>query len=191
MTNSAVPAYNATVAELIAGAALNDLGPGQPDALQRGRLASLTPEAILAPFSIRDARQAQACLAGLWLLYDFLDESHTISQSLHTVDGSYWHGIMHRREPDYENAKYWFHRVPAHSIHEELTAAASELAASDADPRTRFLSQPRWDAFAFVDLCRAVRGSGTASEQLCRQIQKLEWEFLFAHCWRQAGGDSW
>ena len=68
---------------------------------------------------------AEGCLAGLWLLYDFLDESHTISQSLDTLEGSYWHGIMHRREPDYENAKYWFRRVPVHPIHAELAAGGA------------------------------------------------------------------
>ena len=51
---------------------------------------------------------AQACLAGLWLYHDFLDESHSISQEIATSTGSFWHGIMHRREPDPSNAKYWF-----------------------------------------------------------------------------------
>ena len=44
---------------------------------------------------------AACCLCGLWLLHDFLDESHSLSQEITTDTGSYWHGIMHRREPDY------------------------------------------------------------------------------------------
>ena len=59
----------------------------------------------------RHRELARACLAGLWLYHDFLDEAHRISQSLHGREGSYWHGIMHRREGDFANAKYWFHRV--------------------------------------------------------------------------------
>ena len=48
---------------------------------------------------------ASACLAGLWLYHDYLDESHAVSQSIHTPAGSYWHGLMHRREPDFANPK--------------------------------------------------------------------------------------
>ena len=51
---------------------------------------------------------AACCLAGVWLLHDYLDESHTISQRIDTPSGSFWHGIMHRREGDFSNAKYWF-----------------------------------------------------------------------------------
>lgn len=59
------------------------------------------------------------CLeAGLLLLHDFDDESHTISQSLEDKDplgtANYWHGIMHRREPDASNAAWWFRRIGRH-----------------------------------------------------------------------------
>ena len=59
---------------------------------------------------------AAACLAGLWLHHNFLDESHTLSQDIDTTTGSYWHAIMHRREGDYGNAKYWLHRVGASDV---------------------------------------------------------------------------
>lgn len=49
--------------------------------------------------------------AGLLLWNGDLDASHTISQHIEDITGSYWHGIMHRMEPDYSNAKYWFRKV--------------------------------------------------------------------------------
>lgn len=55
-----------------------------------------------------------ALRAALWLYVDELDRSHSISQGIGDATGSFWHGIMHRREGDFGNAHYWFHRVGAH-----------------------------------------------------------------------------
>jgi hypothetical protein len=49
--------------------------------------------------------------AGIWLYVDDLERSHLISQNIHTSEGSYWHGVMHRREGDFSNAKYWFRQA--------------------------------------------------------------------------------
>ncbi len=49
--------------------------------------------------------------AGLWLYVDDLTRSHNISQSIESQAGSLWHGIMHRREGDFWNSKYWFRKA--------------------------------------------------------------------------------
>lgn len=54
--------------------------------------------------------------AGLWLYVDDLDRSHTVSQSIETKTGSYWHGIMHRREGDFSNSRYWHNRAAGHPL---------------------------------------------------------------------------
>src|SRR5262245_21358275 len=92
----------ALLAGLLSPLPLMPLGPGKPDPSMRPKLAAV--ERDLSP----------ACRAGLWLAFDFLDESHSISQELNTVEGSYWHALMHRRELDYWNSKYWFRRVGEH-----------------------------------------------------------------------------
>src|SRR5262245_27691672 len=60
-------------------------------------------------FSAR--RAPEAALSGLWLYFSCFDESHSISQDIPTAEGGYWHGMLHRQEPDPGNAAYWFRRV--------------------------------------------------------------------------------
>lgn len=49
---------------------------------------------------------AVAIRAGLHLWNDDLAASHALSQHLAGPTGSYWHGLMHRREGDLDNAAY-------------------------------------------------------------------------------------
>src|SRR4051812_10151891 len=52
------------------------------------------------------------CLnAALWILADNLHESHTICQNIPTIHGSAWHALLHRREADFSNSKYWWRRA--------------------------------------------------------------------------------
>jgi hypothetical protein len=169
---------------------LPELGPGSPNHSVRPQLASLTVEQIFRGEKIVHLDAARCCLSALWLWHDFLDESHTISQEIHTIDGSYWHGIMHRREPDYSNAKYWFHRVPRHPLFDPLAIAVRELAAkSQLDEPAKYLAtQTTCDPFRFVDLCEAIARGRSKSEQLAREVARLEWQMLFDYCFREAIG---
>jgi hypothetical protein len=165
---------------------LSSLGPGRPNEEGREQLRGLTTERLFAPQRIRDEDMAAACLAGLWLLHDCLDESHTLSQELYTAEGSYWHAILHRREPDPWNSKYWFRRVGDHPIYPELCAEAVKLAADTSCPS--LLAERKWDAAAFVDLCAKHADPDTAAHDFCRRVQRAEWDLLFEHCYRRAVG---
>jgi hypothetical protein len=178
--------YVPVIAELLCEPRLPPLDAGAPNCAVRPRLEALASDNAFAPYRIRDRSMADACRAGLWLYHNFLDESHKISQELHTPTGSYWHALMHRREPDFSNAKYWFRRVGTHPIYELLRQTAAELAVN-APPSAAFLrTQSAWDPFAFVDLCAAALAGRAPCAELCRQIQKCEWELLFDWCYRQA-----
>ena len=182
-------AYGPAVADLLAGPRLPALGPGSPVRAAEPLLRSFDPATAIP--GLRDRAMGQACLAGLWLYHDFLDESHSISQELSGPTGSYWHGIMHRREPDAGNSKYWFRQVGTHPVFAQLAKDADELGAqSEAGPEAAFLRGGRaWDPFSFIDLCEAHRGTGDAAEMLCRRVQLREWELLFDWCYRKAVGE--
>ena len=101
-----------------------------------------------------------------------------ISQDIGTVEGSFWHGILHRQEPDPDNAKYWFRRVGEHPIFSKLRDAAIELG---------FAAKQIWDPFAFIDYCEAARRKpGSREEQTAMAIQLAEWQLLFDYCARPA-----
>jgi hypothetical protein len=183
-------AYPPVVASLLDRTGANELRVGAPDESCRAGIAALAPESLVEPDKPADRQMALACLAGLWLAHGFLDESHRISQDIETTTGSFWHGIMHRREGDFENAKYWFRRVGQHSIFDELRREAARLARDVGNvPEAAYLvDQTEWDPFKFVDLCRRAIDGPVALRTLCMKIQKREWELLFAYCYEKAKG---
>ncbi len=181
--------YGAAFAALLSPDRLNLLDAGRPDKDYLPQLEALLEPAAFAPHAVRDENMATACRAAMYLYHDFLDESHALSQDLHTPEGSYWHGILHRREPDFDNAKYWFRKVGTHPIFGPLRDEAARLAAAKPDTAAGFLiDQPQWDPLAFVDLCEAVLAERAGYMHLCQLIQRREWELLFDHCYRAATG---
>ncbi len=87
--------------------------------------------------------------AGLWLYVDDLERSHQVSQNLQGPVGAYWHGIMHRREGDFSNAKYWFRRAHGMTL--------------------------SFDALEFVDRVAAAQGENPAE---LLDLQRSEWAEL-------------
>jgi hypothetical protein len=171
--------YGSAIAALLNPPRLADLGPGKPNRAVGEVLARFDPLADLGK-PVREPEMARACLAGLWLYHDFLDESHAVSQDLPSAEGSYWHAVMHRREPDASNAGYWFRRVGRHPIFEPLARSARGLGLKLPGP---------WDPFAFIEQCEQHRGDGSGEEQLLRRVQMIEWELLFDWCYHRAVGE--
>ena len=151
-------------------------------------LRAMTDQTLSQNRRVRMPHDAQALHAGLWLLFDYFTESHDIAQTLATPSGSYWHAILHRREPDPSNAKYWFQRVGEHPVYPELLDDAREIAAA-AGPAGKALLDPlqqmkAWDGAWFVDRCSA--GGDAATVGVLLQIQRREWQLLFDGSFRKA-----
>lgn len=129
------------------------------------------------------ARASEAALSGLWLYFSCLEESHQLSQEISTPEGSFWHGIMHRQEPDAGNAAYWFRRTGRHPVFEPLREEAAGILAEY--PAINFRLGTAWDPFDFIDLCeRARRKPGSSEEEAAKKIQLTEWQLLFDYCAR-------
>ncbi len=186
------------IKQLLATPEPPELGPQlranvQSAAALNAKLDSLFRAADLA----LERQQLIRSLVLLW--HDHLDDAHTLAQCIENPDGSFVHAIMHRREPDYFNAKYWWRRVGAHPAFPEIARRVGELltgsrrreeadpdltgkfrlltlAATNADFAKRLVPAGKWDASAFVDLCEGAKTESVT--QTLREVQRVEFAVL-------------
>ena len=59
--------------------------------------------------------------------FSCFEEAHELVSKSESRECELWHAILHRREPDYSNAAYWFRRVGAHPVFESLGLADALL----------------------------------------------------------------
>jgi hypothetical protein len=151
--------------------------PGHPDALRSIRDATehdLTGGAVMA-----DVTYPRLIRAGLLYAYDAIAESHRIVQDITSDEASYWHGMMHRREGDFENARYWFRRTGSLGVFPEMharTPGVSILMARQAD----------WDPYVLVGQCEQARFGGDVDQKELVGLQRIEFDVMFDHLWRGA-----
>ncbi len=127
---------------------------GPPPAAAAGSVETvLEDEALAAP----------VLQAALWLYADDLDRSHRICQQIDDATGSFWHGIMHRREGDFDNSRYWFNKVGDHPA----------------------ISRIGYDPGDFISAVEK-RHAETPADLVA--LQRREWETLFTWCATEYGG---
>ncbi|MAF12725.1 hypothetical protein CMK11_19930 [Candidatus Poribacteria bacterium] len=158
-------------------------------------LAAATDDDMLAA-PPRDPAMARAVRSGLLLWNDALDLAHGLAMSESANDElarrtlDYWHGIMHRREPDYPNSKYWFRRVDRHPVFPAVLAAAKAEAeeAPDDEAGRVILTADEWDPFAFIDLCERHETTAGRTDALLRAVQVAEIVALLEFSVHEAAG---
>jgi hypothetical protein len=120
---------------------------------------------------IRVAALPDLVRAGLFFYFNCWTDAHQVSQNIETPDGSYWHALVHRQEPDAFNAGYWFHRVGTHPIFPTLRKFAATCGINFG---------LGWNPIAFIDYCGKV-GKGSDEERKAQEVQLAEWQLLFDH----------
>ena len=144
--------------------------------------------------ALKDTSLANAVKSALLLWNDALDDSHDISQGVGSKTGSYWHGIMHRREPDYSNSKYWFARVGSHPIFPALRMRVLEILKADPSQSAQLAryaeaieQNDNWNAPQFIDWCQdAARHTDDEIEEFLQTVQVEEIKLLLDYSCRNA-----
>ncbi|MSU59828.1 MAG: hypothetical protein EXS35_16955 [Pedosphaera sp.] len=163
---------------LLATAEHAALGPGPRAGVKSEAELARDLKPILAEASLStDERELIRALVLLW--HDHLDAAHTISQAIENPGGSLVHAIMHRREPDFWNSKYWWRRVGKHPCFPELARRVTALLDSRNESALLAKLAPRgeWDACAFVDACERAGDR----DDLLREIQRIEFFVALEH----------
>ncbi len=163
---------------------LPDLGPGpRPGVLPHTELTEAL-DALLGDTKLPPVtRDLIRGLIFLW--HDHMEPAHDIAQGIEDIDGSFLHGILHRREPDYGNAAYWFRHVGEHPCYPNIAEkVASHLESKKESALQRqLISDGEWDPFAYIELCKkAARTPATDPQtEILREIQGIESEALLEY----------
>lgn len=161
-----------------------ELGPGPragvlPFPVLAGRFDAWAGSANLS------ASSALRLRATAYLHHDHADPAHDLVQDLSDPDGALIHGILHRREPDFWNAKYWFRQAENHPIFPRLTARVREIKEATGQKALvdRLTLSGTLDPHALVDAVEEAsrRSAGDPEVWFLRLVQLVETECLADH----------
>ncbi len=176
---------------------LKRLTRGAPVGQGLQALKALTPASLLDTTIINE-EAGRAVLCGLYVACDGFEEAHELAQGIPSYLGSWWHAMLHRREPDASNSAYWYRRVKAPAqVYEALGRAALDVVTGSKDSSLKKLGDAlrrsgRWEPLVFVEACEQARSSRspTAALETLLRLQELEWRRLLDHGMALATGKT-
>jgi hypothetical protein len=144
------------------------------------RVRDAEPGAVFGDGSAERPETLKLLRGALLYALDDLDGCHGYFQDAPGDLGSYWHAMMHRREGDFDNARYWYRRAGRlpffDTLHHEAAVFSADMARQDT-----------WSPYLFTGKCEQHRfGAEDERGELVR-LQKAEFEVTFEYTWRQAG----
>ena len=152
--------------------------------LEQGKPVPKGREAV-AGLVEKDKETAKTLLiqSALYIGFDCFEEAHNIAQDNEGPVGNWLHAILHRREPDAGNSKYWYARVKAPAkIYEGIGKKALAYLRENPDPKLESLAKKMekskaWEPEAFVDLTDKFRQKDKDSPayRTLAKIQEIEW----------------
>ena len=166
-------------------AILGEANGGLSSLVASSRPAATLKGSISSKLFAHSAHPAGA-LSGLWLFFDCFEESHVVAQEDKSLEGSLWHAIAHRREPDYSNSSYWYRQAGTHPVYPAILSAAQRLSEAMPGAGFRWSGGSKWDPHVFVEYCEEAERSGGEREQFALRLQRAEWEILFDYCARKS-----
>jgi hypothetical protein len=159
--------YSAFITEFLREAELPRLSAREP--VPDRRLIQQVAAAKDDEIAAAGGQEAMCSRSLLLMAAGDLDQAHRIVQTMSTSEGAYIHGLIHRVEDDFDNARYWFRRAGVPSATTEMYRRASVVS-------TTLASRPNWDPFLVTDMLETSRSSGVTEE--LRTILTIEFEEL-------------
>ena len=127
--------------------------------------------------------------AALYLYFDGFEEAHSIAQDHEGVGGNWVHALLHRREPDASNSRYWYRRtsIPrplSGEIGREVLGLLEQKPVPELDKlKKKVAASKLWEPEIYVGLADPYVKEDPASPvyHLLAQIQEAEWRGLLKH----------
>jgi hypothetical protein len=159
---------------------LSELQPSEPaDRELLRRLRASDDQALSGGKTIGNREMFSLVRGGLFYALDALDDCHALFQEAKSDEGSYWHGMMHRREGDFDNARYWFRRAGTLPVFNAMHRTATEVSPTMG-------KQNNWDAYLLTGQCEQARFGAEELEPELLKLQRVEFDVLFDYCWRKS-----
>ena len=164
--------YSAFITDFLRRVQLPRISAREP--LPDKELIQQTTAAKEHEISRADGPQTSCARSLLLLAAGDLDQAHRMVQEMSTPDAAYIHGVIHRIDDDFNNARYWFRSARIHPADAEMYRRAA--ASSPTVARHSI-----WDPVLVTDMVETSRTAGVTEE--LRVILTIEFEELLQFLW--------